>query len=383
MTNAIFLCTVCDPKTRRGSRLNCKFFKFIYFVICIVIFSPLAIASSIPSIEPNEWDLLTNEFSLDHEVQHPEVQKQIKKILKHPEDLEKITQQAKPYLYHILQEIKKRNLPGELALIPMIESEYDPFVKSSAGAAGLWQLMPHTSVELGIPKSWWVDGRRSIGPSTDAALNYLAYLHQFFHGNWKLAVAAYDSGPSRVSRAVKHNGKKSHFWSLSLPHETKAYIPHLLALSEIIQHPARYNVQLPQIPHKPYFKEVEVDKHVKPIHAAKLAEVPTKDFRRLNPGFKDWTKPPSHPYKLLIPTEHVDDFYRNLANISDGPSKKKPVKLSFLPQTPLLTMRYTARKGDSLNRIAHRHHIKLSALKRLNPKVRRGRVKPGQQIILG
>jgi membrane-bound lytic murein transglycosylase D len=263
----------------------------------------------------------------------------------------------------------------------MIESEYDPFVKSSAGAAGLWQLMPHTGAELGIPKSWWVDGRRSIGPSTDAALNYLAYLHQFFHGNWKLAVAAYDSGPNRVSRAVKRNNKKSQFWSLSLPHETKAYIPHLLALSEIIQHPDRYNVQLPQIPHKPYFKEVEVDKHVNPSHAAKLAEVPAKDFRLLNPGFKDWTKHPSQPYKLLIPTEHVDNFYRNLANISEAQSKKSK-QLSFLPQAPSITFRYTVRKGDSLNRIARRHHIKLSLLKRLNPKIRRGRVKPGQQIIL-
>lgn len=362
--------------------MNCKLIKLFCFFFCVLIVSPLATALNTPDSEANEWDQLTKEFSLNHEVDHPEVQKQIKKILKHPEDLEKITQQAKPYLYHILQEIKKRNLPGELALIPMIESEYDPFVKSSAGAAGLWQLMPHTSVELGIPKSWWVDGRRSIGPSTDAALNYLAYLHRFFHGNWMLAVAAYDSGPTRVSRAIKSNHAKKQFWTLSLPQETKAYIPHLLALSEIIQHPDRYNIQLPPIPHKPYFKEVEVDKHMDPSHAAKLAEAPAKDIKRLNPGFKDWSKHPSHPYKLLIPTEHVDNFYRNLAHISDETYDKKKVKLSFLPETPQVTIRYRVKKGDNLRRIAHRHHIKVSVLKKLNPHMSNGRVKPGQEIRL-
>ena len=292
-------------------------------------------SSSIYAIEDtsNVWDALINEFSLDHEVHQPEVQKQLKWIMKHPDYLNKMTHQARPYIYHVLNEIKKRNMPGEIALIPMIESEYDPFVSSHAGAVGLWQLMPQTGAELGLPKNWWVDGRRSIGPSTNAALNYLNSLHRFFHGNWILAVAAYDSGMTRVSRAIKHHSKKR-FWSLSLPHETKAYIPRLLALSEIIQNPKRYHIQLPQIPHKPYFKEVDIS-NLDLNHAAKLIKVPSKDLHRLNPGFKDWSSRPYHPYKLLIPTEHVEDFNRNIAKMGKEAETDVPTK-NWYPSNSVL-----------------------------------------------
>lgn len=291
--------------------LNYKSLITLYFFVGI--FSLFSLSGVVVSHTPSVWEVLTHEFSLNHEVHHPEVQKQLRWIINHPDYLKTMTQQAKPYLYHILSELKKRNMPGEIALIPMIESEYDPFASSSAGAAGLWQLMPHTGIELGLIRNWWVDGRRSIGPSTNAALNYLDHLHRFFHGNWILAFAAYDSGPKTVSRAVKHN-RRNQFWSLRLPQETKAYIPRLLALSEIIQNPARYHVQLPHIPHTPYFKEVDI-KNLDLNHAAKLTKVSPYDLHRLNPGFKDWSTRPYRPYKLLIPTKNVQDFNRNLASL--------------------------------------------------------------------
>ena len=272
--------------------------------------------------QANIWDALTHEFSLNHETLKPEVQKQIKWIVKHPEYIQKIAKQSKPYLYHILNEIKKRNMPGEIALIPVIESEYDPFSSSSKGAAGLWQLMPKTALEFGVIKSLWVDGRKSIRSSTNAALNYLNYLHRFFHGNWILAVAAYDSGEHTVARAVKRSHAQR-FWSLHLPRETTAYIPKLLALSEIIQHPQKYHIQLPYIPEKPYFQEVEIGGRIDVNHAAKLAEVPTHDLRLLNPGFKTWSTSPSKPYKLLIPTENIKDFNQNLANLPKKTISKK------------------------------------------------------------
>lgn len=329
------------------------------------------------------WDALTDEFTLNHQVNNPEVQKQIKKLIKHPEDLNNMMKQAKPYLYHILEEIKKRNLPGEIALIPMIESEYDPFVSSHKGAAGLWQIMPHTGSELGLIKNWWVDGRRSIGPSTNAALNYLEYLHRFFHGNWILAFGAYNAGEGTVLRAVKHSNKHV-FWSLPLPHETKAYVPKLLALSEIIQNPERYHVKRPEIPQKPYFKEVEISNKLDLNHAAKLTQVPREDLHRLNPGFRDWSTRPTQPYKLLIPTEHVSDFYRNLANIS------KPAKPnSFLPKLSLTKkhtttnqLTYVVKKGDSVERIAHQYHLKLTAFKTLNPSLSDRKLRPGQHLII-
>ncbi len=365
-------------KLKKGIGLKYKLFILLYLFV-----TPLSMSSFVNPIEPkaNVWDVLTNEFSLNHEVNHPEVQKHIKWIVKHPEYLKKMANQAKPYIYHILNEIRKRNLPGEIALIPMIESEYDPFSSSNAGAAGLWQIMPHTGVELGLTKNWWVDGRRSIGPSTNAALNYLTYLHHFFHGNWILAFAAYDSGEGTVSRAVKHS-KKRQFWSLSLPHETKAYIPKLLALSEIIKNPKRYHVELPEIPHKPYFKEVDINAKLDLNHAAKLAEVPSYDIHRLNPGFKDWSSHPSQPYKLLIPAEHVNNFYRNLANIPKEPLKKESTRVIPEHKNTVELQKYTVKKGDTLKRIARKHHIKLSILKKANPQLKKHRLKPGKQIFL-
>ncbi len=158
-------------------------------------------SATIPAAN-NAWDVLRHEFKLDHEIHHAEVQQQIRWILNHPSYLQQLAQ-AQPYLYHIITEIKKRHLPGELALIPMIESAYDPFAYSDVGAAGLWQLMPATGHELGLKQDWWLDARRSIGLSTDAALNYLLYLNHVFHGNWSLTFAAYDAGKARCLMRLK------------------------------------------------------------------------------------------------------------------------------------------------------------------------------------
>jgi len=335
---------------------------------------PTIAFTSKPKDPPNVWEVIVKEFSLNHEVNNPAVQRQLKWLMKHPGYLNNLVQ-AKPYIYHIINELRKRNMPGELALIPMIESEYDPFVSSSAGAAGLWQLMPGTSVEYAGPKDWWTDGRRSIGPSTDTALNYLNYLHRFFHGNWILAVAAYNSGEGKVQKAVKKTHQQR-FWPLPLPMETKNYVPRLLALSEIIQNPKRYHVELPNIPHEPYFKEVNVMKRLDLNRAAKLAEIPKHDLMRLNPGL-EWSPRTYRPYKLLIPTKNIGDFNRNLANLA----KEEPVKTT-LSKAPEKSSLYRVKKGDSLDRIARHNHLSLALLKQLNPGVTDRKLKPGQKIAL-
>lgn len=347
--------------------------------------APAALHTVIPKINftlhhqqpPNVWEVIVKEFSLNHEVNHPAVQRQIKWLMNHPGYLNNLMQ-AKPYIYHIVNELKKRNMPGELALIPMIESEYDPFCSSSAGAAGLWQLMPKTSVEYGGPKDWWADGRRSIGPSTDAALNYLNYLHRFFHGNWILAVAAYNSGEGRVGKAVK-KAHQQRFWHLPLPLETKNYIPRLFALSEIIKNPKRYHVKLPDIPHEPYFKEVNLRKRLDLNHAAKLAEIPKHDLLQLNPGLKEWPAHTYRPYKLLIPTKKLADFNRNLANLSKTESAEVKEQSAEKKQ-PEQHENYTVKKGDSLDRIARHNHLTLRVLKRLNPGVTDRKLRPGQKL---
>nr|WP_045107495.1 LysM peptidoglycan-binding domain-containing protein [Legionella hackeliae] len=314
------------------------------------------------------WDVLRSQFSLNHETTQPEVQTQLRWLVSHPSYLNKLAR-SEPYIYHIVTEIKKRHIPGEIALLPMIESAYDPFAYSGAGAAGLWQLMPGTGNNLGLKQDWWFDGRRSIRPSTDAALNYLTYLNKYFHGNWILAIAAYDSGEGTVSRAIKNSGQSRNisFWSLPLPAETRAYVPRLLALAEIIKYPQRYRITLPEIPHVPYFEEVNIGSQIDLNHAAKLAGISYKDLIKLNPGFNRWATAPYKPFKLLIPANKVEKFNRNLASVPE----EKRVSWS----------RYQVRPGDDLNSIARRNFTTVKLLRELN-QLKSDKLRSGQYVLI-
>lgn len=339
---------------------------FLFYCLIFHNISNVSIARGTPDV----WDVLRGEFMLSHEVTRPEVQEQIRWLAAHPSYLHKVSRQSEPYIYHILGEIKKRKLPGELALIPMIESAYDPFAYSGAGAAGLWQLMPRTGSDLGLKQDWWFDGRRSIRPSTDAALNYLVYLNKFFRGNWILAVAAYDSGEGTVARSIKSTtrpGRSIDFWNLSLPRETKVYIPRLLALAEIIKNPGRYRINLPSIPYLPYFEEVNIGSQIDLNHAAKLAGISYKELIKLNPGYNRWTTAPYKPFKLLIPAEKVQRFNLNLSNV---PEDKR---VSFT--------KHQVKKGDSLSTIATKYHTTVNLIKQLN-QITTNHVKLNQFILI-
>jgi membrane-bound lytic murein transglycosylase D len=252
----------------------------------------------------------------------------------------------------------------------MLESAYDPFAYSGVGAAGLWQLMPRTGSGLGLKQDWWYDGRRSIGPSTDAALNYLLYLNKFFKGNWILAIAAYDSGEGTIARSIKSTnrpGQPVYFWNLPIPRETKIYVPRLLALAEIINNPTRYKVNLPVIAYLPYFEEVNIGSQIDLNHAAKLAGISYKELIKLNPGFNRWTTAPYKPFRLLIPTEKVERFNLNLANF---PEEKR-----------VSWTKHLVRQGDSLNNIATRYHTTVNLIKQLN-QLTTNFIKPNQAILI-
>ena len=345
-------------------------FKLRIFLYLSLMLSSLAYTqAAISQTTPNVWDILRQEFALNHEVTQPEVQNQLRWLIAHPSYLQKLAQ-SEPYMYHIITEIKKRHIPGEIALIPMIESSYDPFAYSGAGAAGLWQLMPGTGTDLGLKQDWWFDGRRSIRPATDAALNYFVYLNKFFNGNWILAFAAYDSGEGTMARIIKNSGQtgnKINFWSLPVPNETKAYIPRLLALAEIIQNPQRYKVELPDIPHAPYFEEVNIGSQIDLNHAAKLAGISYHDLIKLNPGYNRWATAPYRPYKLLIPANRVENFNRNLANFPEDQ------RVSWT--------RHQVSAGDSLNLIAQRYHTTINLIKELN-QLKSNAVKKGQYVLI-
>jgi membrane-bound lytic murein transglycosylase D len=301
------------------------------------------------------WQVLQKKFAIDNQVKRPEVQAQIKWYMAHPKYIYELANNAKPYLYYIMQQVDDRGLPAELVLLPMIESAYDPFAYSPAGAAGLWQMMPGTASGFGLEQNWWYDGRRDIVASTSAALDYLAYLQKFFNGNWMLATAAYDSGEGTVLSAIRKNvakGESTDFWSLSLPRETKAYIPKLLALAEIISNPKKYSIALPEVENKPYLMQVNVGSQIDLKTAAKLSGLSLENLLMLNAGFNRWATAPDGPDYMLLPIENVAIFQQNLAK---------------LPESERVTWkRYTVVSGDSLGSIAHKNHTTVALLKQVN-----------------
>lgn len=249
------------------------------------------------------WKSLRNNFELDHRAQSAPVQAQIRAFIADKEKLYKILQASAPYIYFIHHEVEARNLPAELALIPVIESEYNPYDHSNKGASGLWQLMPETARGLGVDVRKNYDGRRNVVNSTNAALTYFSDLEHLFKGNWYLALAAYNSGEMKVLRAQKRAGSHN-FWNLQLPHETKVYVPKLLAIAEIVENPEKYGVQLPTVYNTPYFKRVTI---LKPASLSKIAQITSIDknlLETLNPDYKK-DLPARHGSTLLLPVANT------------------------------------------------------------------------------
>lgn len=303
----------------------------------------------------NLWDVLRDEFSLPHYENNPIVHDKILWYLNNQVYLLHSATRAAPFLYYILQQVKKRHLPAEIVLLPIIESGYDPFSISNVGASGIWQLMPDTATGLGIKQDWWYDGRRDIIASTRAALNYLLYLENFFDGNWLLALAAYNTGEGNVSSAIKRNirnGKDTDFWSLPVAQQTRDYVPSLLALAAIISDPDRYPIYLPPVKNAPYFAQVDVGSQINLKFAASLAGMSYKALKRLNPGFNRGTTSSKGPYKLVLPIQSIIKFTENLIN------------------NPLASQtdwtKYKIQSGDTLISIAKKFQVSVIALRRMN-----------------
>lgn len=203
------------------------------------------------------WDKIGRRLNLFNGIghQHPKVSRYIRLYSTHKASLQQMTHRAKPYLYHIVERLESRGMPLELALLPMVESQFKPNARSPKGALGLWQMMPSTERSFALKQKGW-HGRKDVTASTEAALNYLHFLHKKFNGDWMLALAAYNAGEGAVQRAVNKNrklGKPIDFWSLSLPRETREYVPKLIALSKLIENPQQYNLQLAEIHNHPLF----------------------------------------------------------------------------------------------------------------------------------
>lgn len=301
------------------------------------------------------WDVLRDEFSLPHYENNPLVQEKIEWFMNNQDFLLRSVNRASPYLHYILQQVRKRHLPAELVLLPIVESGYNPFAVSPVGAAGIWQLMPGTATGLGVKQDWWYDGRRDVITSTHAALNYLAYLQSFFDGNWLLAIAAYNTGEGNVLAAIRRNirdGYDTDFWSLPVAQQTKNYVPSILALAIIISKPHQYPIYFPKVRNAPYLAQMEVRSKINLKVAASLAGLSYNRLLQLNPGFTRSSA--KGPYKLVIPIENVEQFSENL------------VRSPYNNRSSLGWVHYRMKAGDTLVSVARKFKTTPDEIRKLN-----------------
>ena len=288
----------------------------------------------------------------------------------HPDYLNRVAKRAEPFLYYIVEEIEKAEIPIEIALLPIVESAFDPFAYSHGRASGMWQFVPGTGTRFGMKQNWWYDGRRDVVASTRGAIKYLQYLNKFFDGDWLLALAAYNSGEGRVRNAVRYNRKKglpTDFWSLKLPKETEAYVPKLLALADLVKRPEDFGIKIRAIENKSVISQVNIGSQLDLAKAAELAQLSLAELQHLNPGFNRWATDPKGPHYLLLPNHTIEKFNENLAKLS--------------PKDRLAWQRYKIKRGDSLNKIAHKFNTNMDLIQHVN-NIKGNTIREGKYLLI-
>lgn len=316
------------------------------------------------------WQRIREGYQLDQELQHPLIDKELAWYRKNPTFVYRASERSSRYLHYVVSAAQQRSMPTEIALLPFIESAYDPFAYSRSGAAGMWQFVPQTATTFGLKRNWWYDGRKDIVASTDAALDYLQFLHDKFDKDWLLAVSAYNFGEGSIQRAIDANRSKglaTDFWHLNLREETRTYVPRLLALSKIIAEPQRYGISLYSIPDRAYFAAADSKGPLDLTKASRLAKVDLDEMLRLNPGLNHATVSKDTPQRILLPINAFDQFTRELA---------------ALPTTERMQwQQYKAVKGDTLASIARKFGTTTTALASANG-LGEKLLKPGQDLLI-
>lgn len=261
------------------------------------------------------WPHLISHFSLSESSNNPRVKQEVAWWLAHKGFLNAVLQHSAPYLAYIYQQTQERHMPAEFALLPAIESGYNPFAYSTAGATGLWQMMPATATDFHLTMNWWYDARRDTIVSTKTALDYLSTLQVQLH-SWLLAAAAYDDGVGSIQKAEMQQ-KQTNFWQLNLPTETQTYVPRLLALAEIISQAAKYHIHLPKIPFQPQFVKVTLTSQIDLAQVSHLAETDITTLEKLNPGMLRFATDPQNKSYLLLPEKKAKIFFHNIQEV-DG-----------------------------------------------------------------
>ena len=317
---------------------------------------------------PDLWDRIRNGFAIPN-LSSKLVQDRQIWYASQPSYVKRMVERSKRYLYYIVEELEKRGMPTELALLPMVESAFNPMAYSRSHASGLWQFIPSTGKNYNLKQNSWYDGRRDIVASTDAALDYLQYLYDMY-GDWYLALASYNWGENAVARAIAKNkakGRPTDYLSLRMPLETRYYVPKLQALKNIIMNPHAFGIDLDSVPNSPYFVTVEKTSDMDVRVAAKLADMPLNEFLALNPAHNRPVILADAAPALVLPADKADVFLANLED-HDG--------------SLVSWQRYTLKRGDRLSRIARSHGISLARLKQINGIGRRTRIGPGYQLLV-
>ena len=314
------------------------------------------------------WERIRNGFAMS-DLESPLVGVRERWYAGQPEYLKRMVDRSKLYLYYIVEEVEKRGMPTEIALLPMVESAFNPMAYSRSHASGLWQFIPSTGKNYKLSQNWWADARRDVIASTDAALDYLQVLYDL-HGDWHLALASYNFGENGVARAIRRNkarGLPTDYLSLKMPIETRGYVPKLQALKNLISDPEAFGVSLEPIPNEPYFVALPAEKDIDISLAAKLAEMSVAELIALNPALNRPVISGPHTLTLVLPADRADAFQRNLDAYDQPLTSWEP---------------YTMKKGDSLDRLAAKHGIGLAKLKLANGITSRTKIGPGSQLLL-
>ncbi len=314
------------------------------------------------------WDRIRNGFAMA-DLESPLVGVRERWYASQPEYLKRMIERSKLYLYYIVEEVEKRGMPTEIALLPMVESAFNPMAYSRSHASGLWQFIPSTGKTFKLSQNWWADSRRDVVASTSAALDYLQALYEL-HGDWYLALASYNYGENGVARAIERNrakGLPTDYLSLKMPPETRGYVPKLQALKNIISNPEAFGASFEPIPNEPYFVTVPTPSAIDIRLAATFAEMSVDELIALNPALNRPMISGPHTQTLVLPADRVDAFQRNLDAYDQPLTSWQP---------------YTMKGGDSLDRLAAKHGIALSKLKLANGITSRTKVGPGFQLLL-
>lgn len=401
--------------------------------------SPAAEEDSIPG---DVWERIRRGFAIP-DLASPAVDRWLRFYTRDPAYLRRMADRAGQYLYDIVENVEARGMPMELALLPFVESAFQPEALSKAKAAGLWQFMPATGNDYSLNQNLWRDDRQDVLQSTRAALDYFEYLHGMF-GDWQLALAAYNWGEGSVSRAIaraKRAGRAADYAHLRMPRETADYVPKLEAIKRIIENPSKYGIELPDVGNEPFFVTITKPRDIDTKTAAELAGMPLEEFRALNPSYKLPVIVASHNNVMLLPADRVDYFIDNLASWMDsgqplsrwstyklqqgetlaavaeragmsesflrevnGIPKGRQVlpnstllilsdagddisaddadaRLRLSPQTTWRRVTYRVRPGDTLSTIARRWHITMKSIVTAN-RLRSDRLRAGQRLIL-